>query len=284
MKTHEKVVYKKRRIIFFIVSFFSIAVLAWSAHFFVPQDIEVGKWFLGAHTLFEMITIIIALTVAGYIFATYDQVGSKQFVIVASALISSAILDLLHTASFPGFLFSFLSPSVNLTLYFWIFARLILAAGIFFAAFFPYKKKKIDKRFFWVSISSAIFISGCVFWVVESLYPQLPLLSYLFGLTNLKILMEYIAIIFFLAAGIAITIQSYRSKENIPYYFLCFILLAMVAEVEFTLYGTLLSTHVFWGHLFKVAAYVFLYPSIVFSIHRIIHGKQWEDESSVSFQ
>lgn len=267
-----------RKLFFALSSFIAVGGVIFSSFII---DINVGGWLLGAHVLFEGITIIISLGIVGYIISTYSEIRSPQLVLFGIVLGISGLLDILHTMSFPGMARTLLFPSVNLSLYFWIFSRIILTLGLIVTAF---ASTKPTKRRWWhpvLIIVLPILISFAVVVLIDFSYSQLPALAFIFGLTHIKIFAGKAVVGGLVLAGILFSARAYREKVHPPLFFLSFVVLAAAAEAHFVLYETILNVHVVWGHVLKVVAYVFIYMSIVPGVHRFLHHKKQDNATYI---
>jgi len=268
-----------RRTIFFCSLVLGVFALAQAVTTMFFVDVEVGEWFLNAHIVLELITVIIAIVSAGYIFALHQHV-SKSMLFLGAILGVSGLLDLLHIVSFPGIPPTIVFPSVNLTLYFWLAARLSIAFGfLVFAATLSIKRAKDNHAILFLAIVAPFILTAIVFWCVNTFYINLPELSYVFGLSIWKIFIEYVVISMFLTAAILLFLQAKEKKITIPYFLLSFLVISIGAEFHFTMYQTILGIHVFWGHVFKVLAYFMLVLGVLLPVRAIAHEEK-KDELS----
>lgn len=242
-----------------------LAALTFTPLLLKPQLPQLGvSYFLPLHTGLE----IIAVTISALIFTVVREQAryelSKRGVVLAAAFFAVFWLDLAHLLSFEGMPDYFNTNSAEKAINFWLAARLIAAAALFYVLL-PTADKAARLYQLWLALSiSALLIIFFHLWFIG--YPQWVPATYIsgVGLTPFKISMEYLVIVLCLAS--LALIWRFRRQAR-PYHtpaLTAALVTTILSEFLFTLYYNINDLYNLAGHLFKVLSYVFLYRALVY--------------------
>jgi PAS domain S-box-containing protein len=214
------------------------------------------------HTALETASIVVAMLVFGVTWNAYLGERPGNIVLLACALLATGIVDFVHLLSFAG-MPDFITPSgPGKAINFWLAARFIVAATLLTVALRPWRPlTRPGMR--WLLLGGYLGLAAVVLWV--GLYRQDTLPRTFIagsGLTAFKIGAEY-GIIAILALSAVIFLR--RSREPVPYdaTSLCAAAtISVMSEFSFTLYTDVADIFNLLGHLYKVAAYVFIYRAV----------------------
>lgn len=237
-------------------------------HLFVPPLIVsvlcVGAaqaHFLLFHTVAELISIVIALT-AMVVATTSRRFTGNHFTVYVAVVIGwCGALDLIHTLTYRGMqLMASDDPDIPTQL--WIAARAIQAVALLGASWFLRRPVRIWHLH---TVLGTITLAAAL-WVFSSTFPDMFIEGQ--GLTPLKIYAEY-TIIVILLIGAFLLWQHRQLMSPRLHLSIQLALVAMVlSEFAFTRYASLYGNANLVGHLFKVAAYWFVYVGLVQSTLR----------------
>ena len=165
------------------------------------------------HTISELITVLIALLIAVILVSMWKYIQSNPLIlIICISVFFSSVVDVFHILAYPGLgYFSSTIEPLNLTLSFWIFARILQAASILFAILVSRYIKKIN-YYIIIVLFVLVTLFGILF-ILQGFFPQMYDLSS--GLTNTKIINEYIIIFLFSISGYLIVKYQLISNKNI---------------------------------------------------------------------
>ncbi len=208
------------------------------------------------HSLIEIVTIVVAFTLFVLTWNTRKYFTSSFLTVLGIGYAFCALIDLVHTFAYKG-MGIFTGIGANLPTQLWIAARYLQAATLVTALLL--RDRKVDYR--------AVF-AGCVV-VTTSLLATV--LSGMFpdcfidgkGLTNFKIDSEYvISIILVLSLMVFYRVRK-QFENRIALLVIFSIVCTILSELSFTRYVSVFGFANLLGHFFKLAAFYFIYRSIL---------------------
>lgn len=211
------------------------------------------------HTAFELLCIFIALSSFLIIWFTYPE-SSNSNRIVGFGFLAVAVYDIYHTYYFPT-LSLYPEGYYDLSTRFWIAGRLCEAVVLLLSASG------------WIKVNFQKFIAVCMaliptFTISTALiYFQgsIPVLLDENGVTPPKITLEYFIIALFILS-FSYMIKRISIKSTLSYEYICMaILIAIPAELCFTMIRSLDSFTIVYGHVLKVVYYYYLLRGIFVS-------------------
>lgn len=216
-------------------------------------------FFVFSHTAVEMFSVVVAML----IFATgYRAILSQRkgaVVLLGIGFLGVGMLDYLHTMAYAGMPDAITPNSPQKSMYFWVAARLLAAASLLAYVLLPNGGEISDTRKRWAMACMLAVLAGIA--TLGLLAPdQAPTLFVPGqGQTPLKIGLEWTVIALNLLTLIALRLRRrVLLGEAVPILGYA-VALAAVSELFFTQIGIIdkdLANAV--GHLYKVAAYLFL--------------------------
>jgi len=218
------------------------------------------------HTISELITILVSLLIIVILISMWKHIRTKPLIsIICISVFFTSAVDVFHILAFPGLgYFSNTFELLNLTLSFWIFARVLQASGILFAILIS---KYVNNVNYYIVILSFFTVTtlGITF-ILQGYFPQMYEVGV--GLTTAKIINEYIIIVLFAISGYLIFKYRLISDNNMLYLFLIFILFQVISEFFFTQYTLTTDNAFIAGHHFKNVAsftigYILLKSTII---------------------
>ncbi|MGY6274914.1 bifunctional diguanylate cyclase/phosphodiesterase [Methylomonas sp. MgM2] len=215
------------------------------------------------HTAMEILAIVVSSLVFAAGWIVYQEEGSANLMLLACCFLGVALLDLMHTLSFPG-TSDWLTPNgPEKAINFWLAARAFAAMALFCVAFLPdWPLKKTQSR--WLMLTTVLALVGLIAWLVLSHQSWLPRTFIAgSGLTLFKKSAEYLLITIYAAMAFRFYLKT-RNPHVLNVAGLCAAATVMaMSEVFFTLYGNVSDNFNFLGHVYKVIANALIYCSVV---------------------
>lgn len=226
--------------------------------------------YLGVHTFLEFLSIFIA-------FATFSVVwllkgglegpSGRFLLVLGTSFLTVGSIDLLHTLGFQG-MPSFVTPSsYQKATFLWVLGRYCVAAG-FLTAFVVMRDTRYEASPTFsrslIAVNFVVIISAILL-STSHLYLIPPLFVEGYGLTPLKIHLEYgLILLYIIIFGVFF---KYRAvfKDTVFYNLGYFLIFTIVSETAFTFYKSVYDTYNLIGHLYKICAYWFLFKAIYLS-------------------
>lgn len=205
------------------------------------------------HTIIGLICIFIALSSFLTVWYTYNS-NPPANQIMGFGFLSVAIFDMFHTLYFPG-LNLFPPGYYDLTTRYWILSRFAEAAVLLICSL-KTLSIKVNK---WAGLilSTALTLGLCnlIFY-----FPgMMPVLLTGQGPTPVKIALEYVIMAMFLSSLYNLK-YIVDSRDILTYRYISLaLLIAIPAELCFTLFTTITSFHNTLGHILKVIYYYYLF-------------------------
>ncbi|QMS85291.1 MASE3 domain-containing protein [Candidatus Xianfuyuplasma coldseepsis] len=220
--------------------------------FILLHQISVGDDVL-YHTIMELITVLTGLIIIVILISMWKFVQSNTLImVICISLFFVSVIDVFHILSYPGIhLFSSADEALNLTLSFWIFARVLQGASIVFAILLT----RFIKRVNYVGVIFAyVFITTLgILFILQGYFPQMYVIGQ--GLTTTKVINEYLIILLFVVGGYLLVRYKLITNNNMMILFLFFLLFQIFSEFFFTQYTITTDIAFVVGHHFKILAF-----------------------------
>jgi PAS domain S-box-containing protein len=249
-----------------LAAFTALAAVVWSG-FTQGRELQVGQ-FAALHGFFEIFSIVACVMVFVAARAPSGASSSRNMAMLGALFLGVALLDLLHTFSYPG-MPDLVTPSgPEKAIAFWLAARLMAAGALVAAAFMDWshrvRTEQLDR---W----AVIVLAGVgLFALLVLLRPHWLPRTFVEGegLTPFKITMEIVVIALLLAsaAGFCRQIEQTATagaKGFDPVALMTACLVAAIGEVFFTLYRDVNGLFNVIGHVYKMIGAWFLYRGLV---------------------
>ncbi|MCT4562959.1 MAG: SpoIIE family protein phosphatase [Maledivibacter sp.] len=217
--------------------------------------------FLTWHTILEFISVVFTFIIFNNCYYSYKHTGRLRLLVISSTCFIVGCIDFLHALSYEGMPVTFAPSSIEMTVTYWIIARLVMSIGILIASIIPFSKNtKADEKL--TTFMSILMVLALFYIVTYKSHTLPPLFIEGQGLTRLKVYFEYI-IMFLQIIAIANFIKSYKTSSNKYLIILSSGLILMTfSEALFTLYKSSYDTFNFLGHIYKIAGFYLMYRSI----------------------
>ncbi len=207
----------------------------------------------------------VGICIAGLIFAVgwnaHSQKLSRNILLLACTFIGVAILDFLHMSTFRGMPDFFTQNEEAKSINFWLAARTFAAVALLSVAVMPWHLPPTRHRGF---ILGTVLLLVFACYVTFMYFAQYVPVMYVRGegLTTVKIIYEYGLIAAYLCAAALFFRQMGQPRTfNVTGLFATACVVAM-SEFFFTLYSEVTDVYNMVGHLYKIAAYLFLYRAL----------------------
>jgi PAS domain S-box-containing protein len=248
------------------------------------QTIQTNEYYLTdhllVHTLLELSSIVISLSIFIYGWLTFPLVKSRFLIVVSLTFLTVGIFDILHTLSYTGMPFS-VAANNQTTVWFWIIARLTVALVLVLVVFLLSLESKITTKYernSWLVVFGA-YVVLLSFFIIANI-AAFPLLLLETGPTVLKTGLEYF-IAFLHLVAIVIMWEKYNGSRDPFYlnlitasYFL--ILSGLIVTISETVHDLTFVV----GHLFKLTGFFFIMKAFYYFTIQVplLNKKQAEDK------
>lgn len=218
--------------------------------------------FLTWHTIFEFASILVSFSIFAVTYFIYEESGRLRMIILGCAFLAMGFLDAFHTLSFKGMATFFTANDTsNRATTLWVMSRLIGSIGFMSAILVPSNIIcNIRKEFFAILTTSISIILFVIVTYSSNFFPAMLIEGQ--GLTNIKIIMEYIIILIMGITFLMVVAEYNQTSTKREYLFMIALILLIFSEFSFTNYGSVYDAYNYIGHLYKVVAYLILYKSI----------------------
>ncbi len=218
--------------------------------------------YLTWHNLFEFAGILVCFSIFTVTFFIYDESKSLSIVILSCSFLAMGILDFFHTLSYKGMADFFVANiCANRATTLWIFSRIIGSLGFLLTVFIPQDLMcKIRKRYFVIITILTVFSLFFIVTYHPETFPRMYIEGQ--GLTQIKIILEYIIMIIMSITFIKIAVEYNKNKSRREYLFMIALLFSIFSEFAFISYGSVYDAYNYIGHIYKVIAFGILYKAI----------------------
>lgn len=225
--------------------------------------------FLPLHLILELSSIIFSFAVFITAWFGYKRSGNTKDLIIGVTFLATGVVDFIHTLSYQGMPY-FLGPTgPGKAAAYWTFARLAASAGILIAMLVRSDNKSRWLSPCWLFGGAAVLVGGFI--TIVTVYE--PAAGYLFfnpakgGLTVLKVAIEYVVITIYLAIFFLLSETGNWDQRSLIS-MKSGLLMAIFAEIAFTLYSGPYGLINLIGHIFKAVAYYLIFSALFISVVR----------------
>ena len=233
-------------------------VIIISIIFFMVFYIIALQNYLLYHSLIELFSISIAITIFIIAWNSKKIIRNNYLLFLGISYIFIALFDLLHTLSYKGMnIFTGFLGS-NLATQLWISARYIESISILLALLFITKRFNYKIQLAWYSLITALILLSIFYWKI---FP----VGYIegSGLTSFKIISEYIISFILLIAIIFLFIRKKELNRRIFTLITASLFITVLSELSFTLYVDVYGLFSQLGHFLKILSFFLIYKAIV---------------------
>ena len=229
----------------------------WFGFFFLLLIVKSFHNFLLFHLSVELFSIVIAFIMFALVLNLFDKIESDYFIFLGLIYGFIGGLDLLHTISYQG-MGVFPDHTANLPTQLWIIARYVESISLLISFYFLNHKINVFKvTYTYIGIITLLLLS--VFW--WGVFPDCYLSG--IGLTNFKVMSEYIVILFLAVALGVLIYYKQRFEKKMYFYMFLSILFTIISELFFTFYVSVYGLSNIIGHFAKVISFYLIYKSVV---------------------
>lgn len=247
-----------------------------------------GPQFLLIHTVLESFSIFVSFCIFIQAMITHSRDSRNVNLFIGMVFFAVGTYDLLHTLFYKGMPFYEDEFSGNRATWLWIFARLSESIGMAVAVILPYKVMGLKRsRALSLSILWVSFISASLFFR-QDLLPTL--LDDEYGITSMKVSLEYIICTFMLVTLIALMAEYRKTRKLHTLQLALAIFIIMTGELYFTLYDKVYDIENLIGHIYKFVGYLYLFRAVFYpQIQYILTSKEeaeskWREAEHMLFE
>lgn len=246
-----------------------LCLLASLLLFLIPNNLEILKLqeaYLPIHTAIEFFAILTSFSIFTLGWATFRNVGSNKILLLGLTSFAVGWFDLGHTLSFAGMPDLVTASGPNKAIYFWIASRLTDSVGILFVAL-PLLSRIGISKYRYPYLLAALVWTALWFYIILFQAHHLPLMfSPATGLTDLKIIIEWVTIAIYLLAALAFFIEARRAKTEgkdlSSHVMSSACVLFATTGLLFTSYRVVDDLFNFVGHIVKSIAFAYVYYAV----------------------
>jgi diguanylate cyclase (GGDEF)-like protein/PAS domain S-box-containing protein len=212
--------------------------------------------FLLFHTLVELFAVVVAIISAIVAWHTYALAKNQFLLLLGCGYFFIGGLDLAHTLTFKGLPFLD-NNSGNMSLQFWIIARIFEAVLLLIAPLFI--NSAFRPRNLIITLAGTMFLLCCA--IIYNWLPAFYIEGR--GLTLTKVILEYVVMILLVGA----LFTFWQAKQQIETGNLVLINISIVltifAEYSLTLYSDFSGSMLVIGHMLKLLSYWAIYVVLI---------------------
>jgi diguanylate cyclase (GGDEF)-like protein/PAS domain S-box-containing protein len=239
-----------------------VLLLAISLPGIVDPLLVLAEGYLVFHILAESVAILAALLIFVVGWHAAKRGAALSVLVLACAFMGVGMLDFLHTLTYDGMPVILGLDDPQQSIYLWLAARLLAAAGLLAALLLKWERKSRETER-WAVLGGVLLLVMLVSYAVFSGSINLPdVYDPATGLTALKTALEATVLALHL---IVAALLFLRLSDVQPYHGVAMLganLIMAMASVWFIMYSNLTDGYVVAGHAYKVLAYLFLFRAI----------------------
>jgi PAS domain S-box-containing protein len=213
------------------------------------------------HTFVELFSISVGIAVFLIAWNVRHQMDNDYLLFVALAYAAVALLDLLHTLSFPG-MGAIPEATTNPPTQIWIAARYLQSICLLLSPIWLTRRLPVKTTIACLGlIDTFVLLSIFRPWPIIPAFPDCHLGAS--GLTSFKIVSEYVISGILLMAIVFLWRRRSRLDQTVFRYMVASLFVTMVSEIFFTSYVAVDMPANLIGHLLKVIAVYLTYKALL---------------------
>ncbi len=212
--------------------------------------------FLLFHSIAEIFSIIVMGSIFALAWNTRHWMENDYFLFIGIAFLFVSLIDFLHTLAYKG-MNIFPGYDANLPTQLWILARYIQSISLLIAPVWLRKRLSPGAAVVAYFVVSSVSV-GLIF---GGKFPTCYVEG--FGLTNFKIVSEYIIILILASSLLPLVMNQNKFEAKIFQALMLFIFLTIGAELAFTEYLGVYDEANLIGHLLKLVSFFILYRTLL---------------------
>lgn len=219
--------------------------------------------FITIHLILELVIIVVCIGIANQLWFTTSYTRKKCDILFGALFFFLGFMYLAHTLSYKGMPFFIPKNSADLSTWYFMIGRIVLAMGMI--VILNLKNKRVSKIYRWLSYTSAFLLASLCFLIVFFLDGKLPpLIIEGIGSTTLKNSLQFFAsfmqwiVIFYLVRH-----YQFLPKRSILLFTASIYL--MFSDLMFTVNMSIYDLYDFLGHLFQIFAFLSIFKALYYS-------------------
>jgi len=215
------------------------------------------------HSLIELFSVGVGVAIFAIGWNTRQFAGNSFLLVLAVAFLFVGLIDTVHTLAYKG-MGVFPGYSANPPTQYWIAARYVESLSLLFAALVLFTQRTLRPYLLFIAYLAVTLLLVYLIspaGIFPNCYIDLP------GgggrLTPFKIISEYVICAIFVLAGVFVWWRRDRLDPQILHLIIVAIVVKVVSEYSFTLYGDVTGFYNFVGHIFKLIFTVLIYLALV---------------------
>lgn len=208
------------------------------------------------HVFAELLSIIIGINVFVIAWNARKNIDNFFYIGLGISALFVSLIDLIHTLAYKG-MNIFLGYDANLPTQLWIGARYLQAVSLFISLILMIKPININILF----TGYLIFASILVFLIFLGFFPNCYIEGQ--GLTQFKIISEYIIILLFIISLLMLYHNKNEFNTKVYKYLTAAFIITIFSELSFTNYVSVYGIFNLIGHLMKIIAFYLIYKAII---------------------
>jgi diguanylate cyclase (GGDEF)-like protein len=220
------------------------------------------------HSLLEFVTIFVSFTIFSVVWLIRDGLDDDRshfILFLGINFLAVGVFDILHALTFTGMPEIIGISSAQKSTFFWLLARYWLAVTLL-AAFLlnGWLKTSRQATTFYLAMN---ILAISVFSTIGLEYPHMAPALFVDGqgMTHLKLQLEHGLIALHCIILIITWRKSSGIMENVYLSLSYFGIMTILSELTFTMYTQVHDVYNLFGHIYKAAAYCFLFRAVYWS-------------------
>ena len=207
------------------------------------------------HSLIEFVTIVIAFALLVLTWNTRRYFTNNFLKILGMGYAFCAAIDLVHTLAYKGM--NIFHDGPNLPTQLWIAARCLQAGCLVLALVFMNRKANDGGIIAAFATATGVLLAA----VFHGYFPDCFIEGR--GLTGFKIYAEYAISVVLIIALVCLCRSHKKFEHRVEWLVRASVVCTILSELSFTQYASVFGPANMLGHYFKLAAFYFVYRSIV---------------------
>jgi PAS domain S-box-containing protein len=209
------------------------------------------------HGLAEMFGVVVSCGIFMIAWNSRHFTKDSFILFIGIAYLFVGFLDLIHTLAYKG-MGVFQNYGPNLSTQLWIAARYVESVSLLIGPFLIGRKIKPGSILAAYTITTSLLLGSIFYWKI---FPICFIDKT--GLTNFKVVSEYVICFILLFSIMALIIKGQEYKRQVLGLLIASIALTIAAELAFTFYVDVYGFFNLLGHYFKIVSFYFIYRAII---------------------
>jgi diguanylate cyclase (GGDEF)-like protein len=208
------------------------------------------------HSVAEIFSIVIGCCIFILTWNSRHRLDNGYLLLLGIAFLFVSVVDILHTLAYKG-MGVFPGYDANLPTQLWIVARYIQGISLLVAPAFLRRTLNVNLVFGVYTVATIIVLVA----IFADAFPVCYVEG--FGLTQFKIISEYIIAIILLGALVLLFYHRADFDKKVLQWLIASLVLTVIAELAFTFYVSVYGLGNLIGHFLKFIAFFLIYIAVV---------------------